>query len=91
MKDYSQLKEVLNKRNIGENDQELIYEFLSSFTFQKRRQLMGIFLGLPEKISLFIDLTRKKMEFEKNHAKTLSTEILDLENKEIKNLMKELE
>lgn len=90
MKDYSQLKEVLNKRNIGENDQELIYEFLSSFAFQKRQQLMGIFLGFPEKINSFVDLLKKKREFARKSTEALAGEILDLENSAITDLISEI-
>jgi len=49
-----------------------------------------IFLGFPEKNSLFIDLLKKKIEFEKNPTETLSAEILKIEDKEIKKLMNEL-
>lgn len=97
MKDYSHLQEVLEEQHIGANEQELVREFLMSFSFLKRQQLMGIFLGFPEKISLFIELLKKKMEFAKN-ASTMTSdaraalikEILNLEHSEIKNLIKEL-
>lgn len=90
MKDYSELAEVLNKQNIAHKDQEIVRSFLGSFSFTKRQQLMGIFLGFPEKIPLFVDLLKKKIEFAKNPTEALSAEILDLENMEIKNLMSEL-
>ena len=91
MKDYSQIQEVLDNQNIAHSDQEIIRSFFESFSFEKRQQLMGIFLGFPEKISFFVDLLKKKIEFEKNPTEALAAEILDLENKEIKDLMKELE
>lgn len=91
MKDYGQIQEVLDKQNIAPSDQEIIRSFFSSFSFEKRQQLMGIFLGFPEKIGLFVDLLKKKIEFEKNPTEALAAEILDLENKEIKDLIKELE
>ncbi|MFZ2303751.1 MAG: hypothetical protein WAV98_03110 [Minisyncoccia bacterium] len=91
MKDYSQIQEVLVKQNISHGDQEIVRTFLGSFSFTKRQQLMGFFLGFPEKINFFIDLLKKKMEFAKNPTETLSEEILDLEKREIKNLIKELQ
>ncbi|OIP64395.1 hypothetical protein AUK15_03315 [Candidatus Nomurabacteria bacterium CG2_30_43_9] len=63
---------------------------MASFSFTKRQQLVEIFLGFPEKNSLFIDLLKKKIEFEKNPTETLSAEILKIEDKEIKKLMNEL-
>lgn len=90
MKDYSQLQEVLNKQNITQGDQEIVRDFLSSFSFDKRQQLMGVFMGHTDKIALFVDLLKKKVEFQKKPTEELAAEILDLENKEIKNLMEEL-
>lgn len=90
MKDYSQIREILEKQNIPTVDQEMVRDFLSSFSFTKRQQLMGIFVGFPEKISLFIDLLKKKVEFANNPIEALSAEILEMENGEIKNLMNEL-
>lgn len=87
MKDYSQIQEVLDKQNIAHSDQEIVRGFLGSFSFTKRQQLMGIFLGYPEKITFFVDLLKKKVEFQKNPTEALSAEILEIENKEIKNLM----
>lgn len=90
MKDYRQIQEVLDRQNIAHGDQEIIRDFLGSFSFTKRQQLMGIFLGYPEKVSLFIDLLKKKIEFNKNPTEVLSSEILDLESVEIKKLMSEM-
>lgn len=90
MKDYGQIEEVLNKRNISREDQEIIRNFLLSFSFTKRQQLMGIILGFPDKIGIFVDLIKKKIEFQKNPTEELSAEILEIEDKEIKNLMSEL-
>lgn len=90
MKDYGQIEEVLNAQNIAREDQEILRIFLSSFSFEKRQQLMGIILGFPEKIGFFVDLIKKKIEFQKNPTEELSAEILEIEEKEIKNLMSEL-
>lgn len=90
MKDYNQVQEVLDEQNIAHSDQEIVRDFLSSFSFTKRQQLMRIFLGFPEKIALFVTLLKKKIEFAKNPTEALSAEILDLEKNEIENLMKEL-
>jgi len=91
MIDYSQIQEVLDKQNISQDDQKVVKNFLSSFSFAKRQQLIGIFLGFPEKISLFVDLLKKKIEFSKNPTEALAEEILGIETGEIKNLMKELQ
>ncbi|HBB43972.1 MAG: hypothetical protein UW27_C0010G0025 [Parcubacteria group bacterium GW2011_GWA1_44_13] len=90
MKDYSQIEEVLNKQNIPHSDQEIIKNFFASFSFTKRQQLMGILLGFPEKAGLFVGLLKKKIEFEKNPTEALSAEILEIEEREIRNLMSEL-
>ena len=91
MKDWSELKNVLDDQNISSEDQQLFREFLSSFSFQKRQQLMRIFLGFPERISLFADLLKKKVEFAKNPTESLAGEILEMESKEMQDLMKEVE
>ena len=90
MRDYSQIEEVLNKQNIAHSDQEIVRNFLASFSFTKRQQLMGIFLGFPDKISLFVDLLKKKIEFQKNPTEALYAEILEIEDREIRNLMSAL-
>lgn len=90
MKDWNNLKNVLDDQNISSEDQQLIRGFLSSFSFQKRQQLMGFFLGFPEKISLFTELLKKKVEFAKSPTEALVGEILDLESKEMHDLMKEI-
>lgn len=90
MKDWSEIKNVLDNQNISSEDQQLIRDFLMSSSFQKRQQLMGIFLGFPEKIILFTDLLKKKVTFAKNPTKDSAKEILDLESKEMQDLMKEI-
>lgn len=91
MKDWNELKNILDGQNISSENQQLIRDFLSSFSFQKRQQLMGVFMGFPEKINLFVDLIKKKMELAKSPNENLSADILNLENKEVENLIKELE
>lgn len=91
MKDWSELKNILDGKNMPNEDQQLIRDFLMSFSFQKRQQLMGIFIGFPEKIGFFIDLIKKKMELKKSPNEDLSKNILDIENSEVENLIKELE
>lgn len=90
MKDWSELKNVLDNQSISSEDQQLIRDFLSSFSFRKRQQLTGIFLGFPEKISLFANILKKKVEFAKNPIETLAGEILDLEKKEMQHIMGEI-
>lgn len=52
---------------------------------------MGIIIGFPDKIGIFVDLIKRKIEFQKNPTDALSEEILEIEGREIKNLMSELE
>lgn len=91
MKDYSQIQEALEKQNIQQDDQKIVKDFLASFSFTKRQQLMGIFLGFPEKISLFVSLLKKKTEFQKNPTEALAAEILTIEEEMMNSLMKELQ
>lgn len=91
MKDWNELKNVLDGQNISSEDQQLIRNFLNSFSFQKRQQLMGIFIGFPEKVNFFVDLIKKKTELAKSPNENLSKNILDMENNEVENLIKELE
>ena len=90
MIDYSQLVELMNEQHVSESEQELVREFLVAFSFPKRQQLMGILLGFPEKMSLFVTLLKKKVEFAKKPSDSLAKEIVDLESGEIKSLLKEL-
>lgn len=90
MKDYAQVEQVLNAQNISQADQELVRQFFSSFSFEKRQQLMGIFLGHSDKIALFINLLKLKIEFHKRPTEELAAEIFAIEEGEIKSLMKEL-
>lgn len=90
MKDYSQVEEVLKAQNISKADQELVRQFLSLFAFPKRQQLMGILLGHSDKIALFINLLKLKIEFHKKPTEELAAEIFAIEEGEIKSLMKEL-
>ena len=91
MIDYTEIEKVLDSRNITPDDKKIIKDFLVSFSFTKRQQLMEIFLGHPEKIQLFVDLLKKKIKFAKKPTEALSAEILESEASEIKKLMKELE
>lgn len=90
MKDWSEVKNVLDSHSVSSENQRLVRDFLSSFSFQKRQQLMGIFIGFPEKIALFITLLTKKVAFAKNPTETSGREILDTESKEMQDLMKEI-
>lgn len=87
MRDFEQIKDILHSQNISNEDQQLFRDFLTSFGFQKRQQLMGIFLGFPEKMGLFVGLLKKKKVLAENYDANLAQEILDMENKEINNLI----
>lgn len=90
MNDFSELQKVLVEQHLSKSEQAQIRDFLTSFSFTKRQQLIDIFLGFPEKISLFVSLIQKKKEFATHPTAQLSKEILSLEEKEIENLIKEL-
>ncbi len=81
IKDQNQIKTILDEQKILEEDQQLVKDFLSYFSFEKRQQLMGIFIGFPGKINLFIDLIKKKKVLAENYDENLAKEILDLEKK----------
>lgn len=87
IKDWDQIKNILDKQKISEKDQQFIGDFLIFFSFQERQQLMGIFIGFPDKINLFIDLIKKKKALAENYDENLAKEILDLENNEINGLI----
>lgn len=82
---------MLERQHISLEDQEIVKGFFGSFSFTKRQQLMGIFLGFPEQVTLFINLLKKKIEFQKNPSESLSVEILEMEKKEMEFLIKELQ
>lgn len=90
MKNWEELKNILDSQNISSEDQQLIRDFFTSFSFQKRQQLMGVFTGFPEKTGLFITLLTKKVAFARNPTEALGREILDMESKEMRDLMKEI-
>lgn len=90
MEDWNQLKTILDNKKFSNQDQQLLHDFLMSFSFQKRQQLMGIFSGFPEKVSLFTDLLKKKVAFAKNLTEALAGKILEMESKEMQDLMKEI-
>lgn len=90
MKNWSQIKNILDDQKVLEKDQQLIYDFLTFFPFQKRQQLMGIFFGFSKKISIFIDLLKKKKLLAENYDENLAQKIFDLENNEIKDLINEI-
>ncbi|MFH1255486.1 MAG: hypothetical protein V1667_03390 [bacterium] len=90
MKDWVDLKKLLERENIPANGIELAKNFLISLPFEKRQRMMGVFTGWPEKIALFIDLLKKKRELAQNYNSELSGEILNLENQEIQNLIKKI-
>ena len=90
MRDFNQLKIILEEQKVAEGDQQLIKDFLNSLGFQKRQQLMGIFLGFSDKLKLFIDLIKKKKVLAENYDENLAEGILDLEDKEIEDLISKI-
>ncbi|MBU1102269.1 hypothetical protein KJ853_01260 [Patescibacteria group bacterium] len=90
MKNWLDLKQILVQQNIPEQDIKLTKEFLETLSFDRRQQMMGIFLGWPEKLGFFVDLLKKKKKLAKNYQPELARKILDLEKKEVQDLIKEL-
>lgn len=90
MKDWNELKNILDGQNISGEDQWLIHNFLGYFAFQKRQQLMGILMGWPEKLPFFINLIKKKKILAQYPDVPLADEILHLENEFIAELIKDI-
>lgn len=90
MNDYTKLQEALRAEHVSEADQQLVHDFLNSFSYTKQQQLLGIFLGFPEKVGLFAELIKKKKEFTVAPSEVLAREIIDLEEGEMKKLIEEL-
>lgn len=90
MKDFAQVKSILNEQNILSDDQGIVKDFLLQFSFPKRQQLMGVLTGFPEKISVFIDLIKMKKSLAENYNANLAQEILDLENNIVTDLVGEI-
>lgn len=91
MHDFEQLENILDEQKVAKEDQQLIRDFFISFGFQKRQQLMGIFVGWPERAGMFIDLIKNKKALAEKFDAEAAREILDLEEKEINSLIKNLQ
>lgn len=90
MIDWIQVKNILINLNIAYADQQLIKDFLSHFSFPKRQQLMSVFTGFPEKISVFIDLIKMKKSLAENYDSSLAEKIFNLENNIVTDLVGEI-
>lgn len=90
MKDWEQLKIILDEQNIKGEDRRLIRAFLGFFSFSERQRLLGIFIGFSDKIYLFVDLLRKKRDLAKSGNDNLAAEIFNMEDKLINNLIEDL-
>lgn len=90
MKDFAQVKSILNEQNVSSDDQGIVEYFLSQFSFPKRQQLMGVLTGFPEKISVFIDLIKMKKSLAENYDSSLAEKILNLENNIVNDLVSEI-
>ncbi len=65
-------------QKVSQEDQKLMKNFLASFGFLKRQQLIIILLGFPKKLNLFIDLIKKKQVLAENYNLLLAKEVLNL-------------
>lgn len=90
MKDHTQLKTIMDEQEILSDDQHVIKDFLSHFSFHKRQQLMGILIGFPEELPVFIDILKKKKMLAKSFDASQAQEILAIEQKKIHNIMKQI-
>lgn len=90
MKDWNELKNILNRQNISSEDQQLIHGFLIFFTLQKRQQLIRVLMGYADKLPFFINLIKKKKLLTQNFDAPLAGEVLHLENEFIAELIKEI-
>ncbi len=90
MKTWIQLKTIMDKSCISEDDQDLVRDFLFSFSFPKRQMLLGILIGFEEKLELFVNLIKYKKELGNSSDKELTDKILDMEKKELDILIRNL-
>lgn len=79
MKEYTDIQKIFEEKGVSQEDQEMMKYFLSSFSFQKRQQLMGILLGFPELVSDFVLIVKKKMSIAKGDSSVNPEELLALE------------
>ncbi len=90
MHEWDKVKIYLEEQNVVKKDIALIEDFLRHFDFLKRQQLMGILLGWPDKLNLFVEILKKKKTLAEKYDENLAKEILDLERREINSVMKEI-
>jgi hypothetical protein len=88
MIDWNQIQILLTSQSVTADSQQLVRNFLNFHSFGKRQQLMGIFLNFPEKISLFVELLKKKGELAMNpNDQKLSREIMKMEDSETQSII----
>jgi len=90
MKTWIQLNAIMDKSCISEDDQELVRDFLFSFSFSKRQTLLGVLIGFEEKLEFFVNLIKYKKELRNSLSKELTDKILDIEKEEFEILIKAL-
>ncbi len=90
MKDWNELKIILDEQKISDGDRGIVKDFFSQFSFPKRQQLLGVFIGFPEKISVFIDLIKMKKGLAENYDSLLAKKVLNLENSIMAGLIQEI-
>lgn len=90
MKNFIQLKTIMDARGISNDDQDVVKDFLYRFSFRKRQQLLGILIGFPEELPVFIDLLKKKKMLAKNFDASRAREIISIEREKIDSLMKQI-
>lgn len=90
MKDFTQLKTIMDEQWISGDDQNVVKDFLRYFPFRKRQQLLSILIGFPEELSVFIDLLKKKKMLTKNFDASRAHEIISIEREKIDGLMKQI-
>lgn len=81
MIDWNELENILNSQNIIAEDRRLLNDFLRMLPFEKRQQILGILIGFPDKLKVFIELLNKKKTLSQQFNKELSQEILEFESK----------
>lgn len=90
MKDYIQLKTIMDERGISGDDQKVVKDFLHYFPFQKRQQLMGVLIGFPEELSSFIGILRKKILLAEKFDVSQAQEVFGIEREKIDDLIKQI-
>lgn len=86
MHEWENVRSLLAKQGVREQEEKILESFLLSLGFSERQRIMGALLGFPEKCAFFVELLKKKKILAESNDANMKDEIM----KEEKNLLKEL-